>query len=326
MATPIWKDSQVTFVSLTENTSFSVEADGEIIYKGKINKDPNTNYSRLYLNRIAKDYLSSKINFDNKGMVHSQPNYKRTVTTTPKAASGSTFTFFNDWSYREIDIKSASQCISKPLSNVVDPRQRLLCTMAKISDGDAGAVKAEWYDGTSWNEIATATPSPCVTFSLELKDLPEGAKVDIMDDEDEIAKSYIVKNTCAEYCLYYLNAHGGYDHLLIRGTTLRTDSYNRTEIRRGVSNITLAHGRDVVSNEVTPRWRLNTEYLTDEQWQLTHHLLGSPHVYLHDLENNEVTPVVITSSVAEFKSYRNQGNKKSYLKIDVEASVKRMRK
>lgn len=212
-----------------------------------------------------------------------------------------------------------------PLSDIVDPRQFLMITIAKISSRNAGNVRIEYYDGYSWQIAANATPTPCVTFAIPLSKMPRAELVDVRNEAERV-RQYRVKKTCAQYCIYYLNAHGGFDHLLINGNTLRTDAYTHSEVTRDIDNTTLRHSRDYASTTIKRKWQLHTDTLTDAQWALTHHILGSTQVYLHDLEADEITPVVITSSQAEYKTYRNQGNKKSHLTIEVEASVERMRK
>jgi hypothetical protein len=51
-----------------------------------------------------------------------------------------------------------------------------------------------------------------------------------------------------------------------------------------------------------------------------YHLFESTEVYLHNLNTNEITPVTITDSSCEYKTYANQGNKRFYYIINVEES------
>lgn len=326
MATPIWQDTAVRYMSQSGEEPYTISVDGEVVYKGKLVQQPSEAYMTLYINRIAKDYLSSKIDFTKSGTTFQQPKHKRSFAPSGVPVVGEkAYSIYNDWSYENINISKVCQVISRPLSNIVDPRQRLFVTAAKLSNGDAGVVRVVSCDPRC-STFTEAKPNPCVTFAYSMNNIAEGTIINVEEGNKYLLAQYEVRNTCAEYCLYYLNAHGGYDHLLIKGTTLRTDTFNRTEITQSVDNTTLAHGKQTIASEVASKWRLNTDYLTDAQWKLTHHLLGSSHVMLHDLTTDEIIPVNITSSTAEFKSYRNQGNKKSYLTIEVEASAKRMRK
>lgn len=327
MATPIWQDTVIEIPASASGTDYTITIDntGATIFSGKayvMGEDSNVSVN---LNRICKDALSSKIELDGSTTIYHQPNYKRMFDVKWGLRKYRT-TFYNDWSYTQLHEDKYAQSLSVPLSDIVDPRQILMTTVAKISSGSAGEVRVEFYDGRAWHQVVNTIPSPCVTIAIPVSELRDGKIIDVMNDVDEGVRRYRIEETCAQYCLYYLNAHGGFDHLLINGNALRTDTFTRNELTRDVNNATLKHGREYVSVKVTPKWQLHTDTLTDAQWALTHHLLGSTQVYLHDLEADEITPVVITSSQAEFKTYRNQGNKKSSLTIEVEASVERMRK
>jgi hypothetical protein len=280
-----------------------------------------------YVNRLVKDYLSAKINFDKRSAIHSQDNYIREFAINPATVEGvSAYKFYCDYGYEDGAVKdNALSVISRPLSNVVDPRQTLFCTFADLSDNTNNDVVARLRKMN--RDIQASTGGKVQTFTIRLLPMMAGDIIDIVDEmAGEVLASYEVRNTCAEYCLYYLNAHGGYDHLLINGTSKRSDNIKRTEITRVVDNTTLKHGRNDVHTEITRTWRLNTGHLTDAQWAKTHHLLGSTHVFLHNLDSGEIVPVVIKANKADFNTYRNNGRRMSQLSIDVEESTKRERR
>ena len=326
MAEPVYKDLPAAFTLIGDSLLCTVKVDDIVIYQGKLNKQPGGTTVSFYINRLAKDYLSSKIDFRKDAMVYQQSDYKKQFVLSQRTMDGNSYyEIYNDWSYETLIVQGVSQTLSRPISNVVDTRQILFTTMAYLGEGvGQEEVTIEYYNGGIWQTVATAIPSPCVTFAIPVNRLRMAVMIQV--GAEFAALRYDVKKTSATHCLYYLNAHGGYDHLLVNGTTIRTDAINRTEVTRDVNNTTLRHGRECIWEEITPRWTLNTDYLTDEQWAKTHHLLGSTHVLLHDLETDEITPVVITANDVEYKTYRNQGNRKSYLTIEVEASVKRLRK
>ena len=272
---PIWKDTPASFETLKNAVTVELSVDGEVIYKGKLVDQPGNIYVTTFVNRIAKDYLSAKIEFDRDNDVHRQERYVREFTISPATTAGvSAYKFYCDYGYEEGGVaEGALSVISRPMSKVVDPRQILFCTFADLTDNTVNKVMMQQHNNNAI--LVTAGEGKCQTFTFQLQNALNGSTIDIVD---------------------------------------------------GMTRTVLAHSRQTIATEVTPTWKLYTDCLTDEQWKLTHHLLGSSHIFLHDLETDEITPVVITSSVAEYKSYRNQGNKKSYLTIDVEASVKRMRK
>lgn len=327
MAIPIWKDTKASYVTMGDSQTFTISVDGQTIYNGRLVKKPGKVGLATYVNRLVKDYLSAKIDFNRARVVHSQDNYIREFTINPATTAGvSSYKFYCDYGYEEGGVADNTlSVISRPLLNVVDPRQILFCTFADLSENTIKDVVARLRKSN--RVIQTSTGGKVQTFTLPLLPSMVGDIIDIVDDMGgEVLASYEVRNTCAEYALYYLNAHGGYDHLLISGTTLRSDNIKRTEITRVVDNTTLKHGRNDVHTEITRTWRLNTGHLTDAQWAKTHHLLGSTHVFLHNLNTDEIVPVVIKANKADFNTYRNKGRRMSQLSIDVEESTKRERR
>jgi hypothetical protein len=327
MAIPIWKDTHASYVTMGDSKTFTISVDGQTIYNGRLVKKPGKSGLMTYVNRLVKDYLSAKINFDKRSAIHSQDNYIREFAINPATVEGvSAYKFYCDYGYEDGAVKdNALSVISRPLSNVVDPRQTLFCTFADLSDNTNNDVVARLRKMN--RDIQASTGGKVQTFTIRLLPMMAGDIIDIVDEmAGEVLASYEVRNTCAEYCLYYLNAHGGYDHLLINGTSKRSDNIKRTEITRVVDNTTLKHGRNDVHTEITRTWRLNTGHLTDAQWAKTHHLLGSTHVFLHNLDSGEIVPVVIKANKADFNTYRNNGRRMSQLSIDVEESTKRERR
>lgn len=322
MARAIWEDYKIVFENVGDIVPYTIKVDGEVVYKGRAYALIGEGAPYIYLNRIVQDYLSSKVDgLVSDGDVKAQPHYLRVASVEygDKAVAES---FINDYSYDYRVRSEGVQLLSKPMSNVVDCRQLLVTTFANFG----GAQPVELVDGVG-TSLAEVSEGRCNTFVYNLNGGYEGESISLVANQGyDILATYDVRRTCATHALYYLNAYGGYDHMLIRGNVVRSEDYARTEITRDIANTTYKHGRQYIANDVQTKWRLHTDYLTDEQWLLTHHLLGSTDVYLHNLETGELTPIVITSNSAEFKTYRNQGRKKSYLTIECEASVKKMRK
>lgn len=327
MAIPIWKDTHASYVTMGDSKTFTISVDGQTIYNGRLVRKPGEAGLTTYVNRLVKDYLSAKIDFVRGQTIHPQDNYIREFTISPATTAGeSSYKFYCDYGYEDGAVKdNALSVISRPLHNVVDPRQILFCTFADLSDNTSHSVKVRLRQGKFI--LAESLPNKVQTFTLRLTTSMADNIIEIYDYMAlKLLATYEVRKTCAEYCLYYLNAHGGYDHLLINGTSKRSDNIKRTEITRVVDNTTLKHGRNDVHTEITRTWRLNTGHLTDAQWAKTHHLLGSTHVFLHNLETDEIVPVVIKANKADFNTYRNNGRRMSQLSIDVEESTKRERR
>ena len=322
---PVWQDKKVSIIPDGDSVDYTISVDGNIIFNGKTYRMSGSDRVKIYINRVVRDYLSSKIEFNSANKVQTQDRHVRSfVLSTTSPNNKTTYNIYNDYGYDDgAIVDDAINILSRPLSNVVDPRQILFCTFADLTSNTSHdiAVKSQREGKT----LTSSVSGKCKTFTIDNN--VAGDTITVTNVKaGKIIASYDVRATCADYCLYYLNAHGGFDHLLIKGNSLRTDDFKRVELTRNVNNTTLQHGRQSVSVEVQSKWKLYTDHLTDDQWALTHHLLGSTQVFLHDFATDDIIPVVITANSAEWRTYANQGKKKSYLTIDVEAASKRMRK
>lgn len=138
---------------------------------------------------------------------------------------------------------------------------------------------------------------------------------------------YSFADTCARYALYYVNAYGGWDTLVMDGIDEERDDLTRHEASRVYVNTDMQN-RGTVNyvNEIQKSWTLRTGYLTDEQAGRMHHLLNSVQVYLYEMESGNFLPVVLTGTSTEYKTYRNQGRKLVSYEIQVRLAQDRIRR
>lgn len=139
------------------------------------------------------------------------------------------------------------------------------------------------------------------------------------------------------YMLVYRNKLGGWDQLSVWGTAKRVDSISREsylatrQARMGYvgepENTYLLGGNKVFHTTITPTWELHTGFIFNERipnnW---HHLVESNDVYLvtydgavhNDRTECNITPVNITNTTLEYKTYRNSGRQVYSYTINVE--------
>ena len=113
---------------------------------------------------------------------------------------------------------------------------------------------------------------------------------------------------CKEWVLYYVNAYGGWDSLLIEGNTMERDSLKRYTREMEYDNReTRNRGTQNYANEISKVYTLNTSWMSDAESLRMHHLLNSPEVYLFNINTGEIFPVVLNNTTTEFKTYKNNG-------------------
>ena len=135
--------------------------------------------------------------------------------------------------------------------------------------------------------------------------------------------------TCksVKYGLYYCNARGGWDAFAIQGNAVKTDTFKQFETDRSFDNTTREFERNRYLNEVETKYELNTHYLTDEQsYNLVKNLFGSTKVYIHNLMDGTIKPVVVTDTSVKYQTFQGNGKKFAQYKITVTESQAKNRR
>lgn len=127
-------------------------------------------------------------------------------------------------------------------------------------------------------------------------------------------------NYCGRFALIYLEPSGKWGSYLMEGTYSISDTFNSYTTERNYDNQTLEFGKDRHINEVSTQYELNTGWLSDSDSELfAKNILRSIKVYLQDIDNNKIIPVIITDSNVERKRYKNEKALISY-SVTVEES------
>ena len=138
---------------------------------------------------------------------------------------------------------------------------------------------------------------------------------------------YNVLADCGEYALYYLNAYGGWDALLIDGTVLKKSTIKQYTTDRNINNSRIEFEQTKYINEIQDAYEINTGFLTDEQAaNLSKNLIPSKEVYLHFLNDNKIIPVLITDTSVTYQTYQTNNLQMPQYKINVKESQIKLRK
>lgn len=129
---------------------------------------------------------------------------------------------------------------------------------------------------------------------------------------------------CGNAALYYKNRSGGWDSFLVSGNIRRTDNYEKYSYNRSFNNNTIDFEEGTYHNQITVKWVLHTDYLTDSQAEvLAYHLFPSNAVYFHNFKDNTIVPVLIDNSTADYKTFKNEGRKLVRYDINISESQKK---
>lgn len=336
MANPIWKDYYVN-LGTAESVQFRILVGEDVIYTGKAYKRPGQSNNQIRINDICADFLENvfpKL----VGTTFTEAEYVSFVVQTLSGGTWSTkatVQFDNDWSY-DYDYNPATMGMAFPVNGHIDLRQWVVFTAynaktitatIKLANGDSFDVLipveiSDDFNADFNNDFSQSVrASQTGTAVFDLSKWGDVKSVTIGN------KAFKVVNTCSRYALFYVNAYGGWDSLLIEGNHSEVDNLtrhtreveydNRSIQNRGVHNYV---------NEISKTMTLHTSWLSDDESSKMHHLLNSTNVYLGDLNSGRMIPVVLTDTTSEYKTYKGNGGKLVNYAINVTIAQERIRR
>lgn len=316
-AIPIWKDKVIDLGGAS--VEFRITIGGNTIYSGKAMARPGEANAKVRINDICADYLVNALPTitDRTFTSFALPSFVVQKKSGGTWSTIDTITFYNDWSY---DYGFSGTLLSDPINGKVTADMFILYSRLNLTSN----LVATYHKtgGTTTNRTSTISPTPNDgTSAFDVGAVSDTIKVVIG------SLTYNVVPDCYKYALYYINAFGGWDHLLVEGTDLEADSLERHFREQEYDNTNIQNrGRVNYVNEVTKSWTLNTGLLTDDQASRMHHLINSPLVYLCEIASSTFIPVVITTNTCEYKTYRNQGNRMFNYQLTIELAQNRIRR
>lgn len=315
---PIWEDLELSGPSDISRFQYNIRQNGIILYNGYSYLKPEQSINKFKVNDVVRDYLGTSFPSLGSSWVKDNDAEKSfdvyigmTENETPNNLLA-TIDFIYDWSYIDFSqYPSEAWLAMEPIQNYYDSRQ---------------------YHIFSVNGKATLTDTHSISYinsnnarSILCTQLNPGTYY-LYSDGGTYSKTFTVQDNCGiRYCLYYVNSRGGWDSLLVDGNYLQTSRYTRDTFTQNYLTPSINRGTIEYRNNIHETWTLYLKGLSDSQNKLYHNLYESTNVYLHDLEEGRIVPVVITSSEMQYKTRKNQGRKLYSYEIQVESSQNKLR-
>lgn len=323
MAEPIWKDYHVALGS-GDSYFYRIRlgsAAGSVVYSGKAYRRPGADSVDIRINDICADYISQTL--PTLSADEFDAIVKPLVFVVQRSSNGTSWTvvdtvsFVNNWSYDYGYADSLGMCF--PVTGRVD--RRMWMTHSFLTSGSKtmtvdGVQKTlalavdEAFAGSSFERAARSCGAGSAVFSLD--GYPSARSIVIGN------VTYTIVDGCAEYALYYVNAYGGMDMLMIEGNAVERDIVDRMTTGVDYDNGHPSNrGEQDFMNDITKEWTLYSGLLTDAESLRMHNLFNSPEVYLYDIAMGLMHPVIVTTTEHDYKTYRNQGRTLNNYEIGV---------
>ena len=282
-----WED---VILQRTESVfDYRIYNKNNLIFQGRAYKRPNADTNDIKLNKIFENYLSNSINdLLNSGEPEDTGVNASKVFQIKKLDADGTETLIDEYTI----LYDWSYDFRFRGTNTVLSRP----------------INGRYVAGMYKMNTTVDGQSGTVTNSLT-----EGA--------------YNVLADCGEYALYYLNAYGGWDALLIDGTVLKKSTITQYTTDKNYNNSRIEFEQTKYINEIQDAYEINTGFLTDEQAaNLSKNLIPSKEVYLHFISGNKIIPVLITDTSVIYQTYQTNNLQMPQYKINVKESQIKLRK
>lgn len=336
-------------VRVADNATDATDVDeGTIIHEGIASAAPGSSEVIVSLNKIAGDYLSAPFQDTTGGAWHSQLMGRYFAIDAwsegdEKWLQDGYWGIYANWSYdHAFDIETMG--LSHPIRAVVAPNQWLVASvidwddqrqvnfLLTFADGTTQTIAQDLFRAADFNSdfnadfaITAGEYNVAGYAALYLGAYAGLVRVQVIYPAatDVLLAEYAVINECKRYALYYRNAYGGMDSLLLDGVQ-KGETYARSTITRNVDNsVQGARAIQNYRNGVVEGWELRLNALTDEAASRMHHLVGSAEVYLCDLIADTLTPLVLTDSECVARTFANGHKRLDWKLAATTAQVKR---
>lgn len=325
---PVWRDVDWAFAA-PNPVKYEIDNEGETVYTGMATPRPNEENVTIRISEFAKNIVNSdcELYFGSYEETFELPNYCKQIGCKLEGQNRLYGYFINDYDYNfdsgnlmgQVHIigshtdqwnKGKNGQIGKitkhgnylfTIFNPTNTTFNITITNTKESNGYR---KITWYD-----EYPIRAKQALVFMVCGLE--YEWLNIEIPEEEFVMGRFKVV-DSCNQYNLHYLNAAGGYSTLALEGKKGKriddfTFDYFKTRGHINDYNQPQMHKYKV---DITPKWELQTGWLSDEDSQLMYNVFGSQKMWLEDNETGKIYPVYITNTNCEYKTFTNQGRKK----------------
>lgn len=302
---PIWKDYVITLANsaVLGGVQFRIQLDGTVIYNGRAFARPGETNIKVRINDICAEYFAGYWDGLANGVFPIKKTFVVSVMTDNGWQTADTITFRPDWSYDANNTGAYGTITNVPITKQFIPGQLWPVSFVNIASFTYTIHNGINDFNNDFNNdfaILGDTTVPIIVptgGSYWWIDIPATAQW----IEVNGTKYYADKN-CRQYALYYINAYGYWDTLVVQANTAESDAVKRLTNERTYDNRQhYNRGKWNYANELTHRYSFNTAWLAEDQSLLMHHLLNSPLVYLHDVTKNEIHPIVLVDTSTEYK-------------------------
>ena len=284
---PIWEDYYVSFNTEDSPVTYSIQLNGEAIFYGKAWCPPsysNETY-RTKINIICENYLINEL----QGFA--------SITTNGKTI-------------QHTDAIKTFQVINEDKNTVIDE-------VTFVYD---------WSYDTSVDYTKTVNMSKPINGKGKegmyfFQTTCNGSIMSTYASKSPTNDYRIIDDCNSKWALYYLNRYGGWDSYLIEGYVSKKDNFIRNIVDSHYDNRTTEFGKTSYLTEISSAYEIHTGWMNEKESEIiASNVFQSTRLFLHNLETDNIIPVIMTDADVMYKNPKNSGRKLLNYTINVLAS------
>lgn len=308
---PAWKD---TNTNVGTGTSWDVvcRSSSLVLFSEKMYSAPDKNYLEVNFNRLAESYLEPR-------------EFPTTLVATPLFFFQTTFRDANsefsyeyrvvdDWSYDSDNNVTTEYVLSRPYQKELVVGQYLVYSFLRTNSTSNDYIQIL----ANGRQIVSSTPvlNNYYDFSRRVTEcgvwqIKQGLAGPILERWNTVD---------AKYVLYYYNKYAGWDSFVIKGPVVPSVDIARNNY------INFRRNSRTYQNNVVEKFKVNTGVLTDTVSPVVSELASSPRLVLHDIVQDKLVPVKVTTNSVERKTFWNQGRQFATYQFDLESDLTQIRR
>lgn len=313
---PIWKD--VEYGWDRAEVDYTIFSDNELLFKGRTYRRPNSYVNSILINRICQNYITTP-DFSPEKNLGVYGGYKEFELRDGDGTDVyNSYAFVNDWSYSK---DFGTGVLSHPILNQPYAIKGQYTPFSVFADSTELTVPygINYADITrgmlgDWNSEDVVKNNIHHNWFIRTKLNPEIDSIYIGNRVYEFAEK------CkARFVLYYVNPWGGFDWFPAEAKYEIKDNLRSYNYIQNYNNTTYEFGDCKYLSEIDRHYILTTRWLKQEESDRMWYLLESTKVYLHDLQEDKLMPVLITDNTVTHKR-KDRGNKIIQYTFDVKLS------
>lgn len=318
--------------SISNPIEYTITYNNATIYNGKVYPKNAIDPVTIDISNVCREYLETyyeNIDLQNVSLVglpvvdnHTTIGVFTVVSEDNTGGSDIPYTVMYNYNSDYISVYPDAMNINDPVYLEVDPRQ--LIPVCGYNYGGSDSYSYQVNELPAVSSSLSTNVFHVYPVNLDKLGVVAGDKITVTNNGESY--TYTVKAPCRNrYAVYYVNKLGGLDTILCNGNVEEGFNNESTSVRLYNDRLNRKDfERQPIHIETEKQYRLYLNGIKDEGSQKIDNFLGSPKIWIHDLEKETITSCYMVDTSKSVLRFRP--NKIYNYEFTIKESQKHLRK